>query len=314
MTATATNSAIKTKKSRFFNNLKRYKALYLLMLPVVIYFLVFRYYPMILQFVLAFKDYKLGLGIWKSPFVGFKHYQTVLNNTEIINAIGNSLKISLMRIIIGFPFPIILAILLFDLSKTWLRRICQTILYIPHFFSWVIVFGVTFAMFSHMGFVNQIIRMLGFTEINFLNSEDWFYPLVIGTGIWKELGWNTIIYMASLSSISPSLYESAMIDGANPVQRIWYITLPSIRSVTVFLLTLSFGGILYAGGEQLLLFYSPATLSVGDIIDTWVYRFGIGKFMYSLSSAVTLFQSLMGLILILIFNKLADKFAQTSIW
>lgn len=294
--------------------MSRYKVFYIAMVPIIIYYLVFKYYPMILQFVLAFKDYKLRAGIWGSPWVGFKHYQEVFSNPEIIRVIFNSIKISLMRIVIGFPFPVIMAILLFDLRSTWLRRTCQTVLYIPHFFSWVIVYGIAFVMFSNQGFVNQLIRMLGGESVNFMASTEWFYPMVIGMGIWKELGWNTIIYMAGLSSIDLSLFEAARIDGAGPLQRIWYITLPSLKSVMVFLFTLSLGGILNAGGEQLLLFYSPATLSVGDIIDTWVYRNGLGKFMYSLSSAVTLFQSLTGLILVLTFNKLATKFAGTSIW
>lgn len=294
--------------------MSRYKVFYIAMVPIIIYYLVFKYYPMILQFVLAFKDYKLRAGIWGSPWVGFKHYQEVFSNPEIIRVIFNSIKISLMRIVIGFPFPVIMAILLFDLRSNWLRRTCQTVLYIPHFFSWVIVYGIAFVMFSNQGFVNQLIRLLGGESVNFMSSTEWFYPMVIGMGIWKELGWNTIIYMAGLSSIDLSLFEAARIDGAGPLQRIWYITLPSLKSVMVFLFTLSLGGILNAGGEQLLLFYSPATLSVGDIIDTWVYRNGLGKFMYSLSSAVTLFQSLTGLILVLTFNKLATKFAGTSIW
>jgi len=310
---TTTRAGLRPRRS-LLNRMARYKAFYIAMIPIVAYYFVFRYYPMVLQFVLAFKDYKLRAGVWGSPWVGIKHYQEVFSNPEIVRVIFNSIKISLMRIVIGFPFPMALAILLFDLRSGWLRRICQTILYIPHFFSWVIVYGITFVMFSSQGFVNQLIRIFGGQSVNFMSSLNWFYFMVIGTGIWKELGWNTIIYMAGLSSIDLALFEAARIDGAGPLQRIWYITLPSLKSVMVFLFTLSLGGILNAGGEQLLLFYSPATLSIGDIIDTWVYRNGLGKFMYSLSSAVTLFQSLTGLILVLTFNKLATKFAGTSIW
>lgn len=302
------------QKAPLVKRMSRFRIFYLAMIPIIAYYLIFRYYPMILQFTLAFKDYKLRAGIWGSPWVGFKHYIEVFSNPEITRVIINSVKISLMRILIGFPFPVIMAIMLFDLRISWLKRTSQTILYIPHFFSWVIVYGIAFILFSNQGFINQLIRLAGGNSISFMNSVEWFYLMVIGLGIWKELGWNTIIYMAGLSSISTELFEAARIDGAGPIQRILYITLPGLKSVMVFLFTLSLGGILNAGGEQLLLFYSPATLSVGDIIDTWVYRNGLGKFMYSLSSAVTLFQSLTGLVLILIFNKLATKFAGTSIW
>jgi len=305
---------VSVRKGHLLKQMARFKWFYLAMIPIVAYYLVFRYYPMILQFVLAFKDYRLRAGIWGSSWVGFKHYNEVFTNPEIYRVILNSIRISLMRIIFGFPFPVILSVLLFDLRINWLRRTSQTLLYIPHFFSWVIIFGISFILFSNQGFINQLIRMFGGTSVNFLNSIEWFLPVVIGMGIWKGLGWNTIIYMAALSNISPDLFEAARIDGAGPMQRIIHITLPSLQYVMVFLFTLSLGGILNAGGEQLLLFYSPATLSVGDIIDTWVIRNGLGKFMYSLSSAVTLFQSLTGLILILVFNKLADKFAGTSIW
>ena len=302
------------RKEPLRKRMARFRIFYVATIPILIWFFIFRYYPILLQFVLAFTDFRLRSGIWGSEFVGFTNYVEVFTNPDIFRVIINSVRISLLRIIVGFPFPVILAILLFDLQRTWLRKISQTILYIPHFFSWVIIYGIAFMMFSSQGFVNQIIQLLGGSSINFMNSIQWFLPLVIGTGIWRSLGWNTIIYMAALSSISPELYEAARIDGAGPLQRMRYITFPSLKFVMVFLFTLSLGGILHAGGEQLLLFYSPATLSVGDIIDTWVVRNGLGRFMYSLASAVTLFQSITGLILVLVFNKLATKFAGTSIW
>lgn len=294
--------------------MRRYWFLYLLFVPVIVYYLVFRYYPIFLQGILAFKQYKLSSGIWGSPWVGFDNFTYVFARPDFYNVLENTIVISLLRIAFGFFPPIVLAILLFDLRSSWLRRVSQTILYIPHFFSWVIIYGIVFAMFSNTGMVNQLIMGIGGSEQNFLMAPEWFRPLIVGSGIWKEIGWGTIIYLAALTGIDPSIYEAAKVDGAGPLQRIRHITLPGIRPVVVFLFTLSLGSVLNAGVEQILLFYSPATYEVGDIIDTFVFRQGLNQLQYSMATAVGLFQSVIGLILILSANWLAKRYAGTGIW
>ncbi|MFD0713879.1 ABC transporter permease [Paenibacillus sp. GCM10027626] len=288
--------------------------LYVLFIPVIVFFIVFRYYPIILQAVLAFKEFTLMGGIWGSPWVGLANFKQLLSHTDFARVLSNTIEISLLRLLFGFFPPIILAILLFDLTSSKFRRISQTILYIPHFFSWVIIYAITFSMFSNLGLVNQISIWLTGETIPFLTSESWFRPLLVGSGVWKELGWGTIIYLAGLTALDPSLYEAAKMDGAGPFKRIWHITLPGIAPIVVFLFTIQIGNILYAGGEQVLLYYSPATYSVGDVIDTWVYRQGLAQLQYSLATAMSLFQSLFGLALVLMANKAARKFAGTGIW
>ncbi|WP_135550040.1 ABC transporter permease [Paenibacillus cymbidii] len=269
---------------------------------------------MIVQAVLSFKNYRLADGIWHSPWVGLAHFTHIFAMSDFHNALQNTIVISMLRIGIGFLPPLVLAIFLYDLYSAKLRRISQTIVYIPHFFSMVIVYGIVFALFSNLGIVNQMIERLGGTTVNFLLSPGWFKPLLIGSAVWKELGWGTIIYLAGLSAINPSLFEAATIDGAGPWRRIWHVTLPNLKPLMIFLLTLSLGNILYAGGEQVLLFYNPATYGVGDIIDTWVYREGLGQMQYGVASAAQLFQSLFGLALVLGVNKLSKKLAGVGIW
>jgi len=312
--ANSTMASGPSRRPSLVFRMRRYWFLYLLFVPVIVYYIVFRYYPIAVQGILAFKQYKLSAGIWDSPWVGFDNFVYAFGRPDFYNVLENTVIISLLRIAFGFFPPILLAILLFDLRSSWLRRVSQTILYIPHFFSWVIVYGIVFAMFSNMGMVNQMIAGLGGSEQNFLMAPEWFRPLIVGSGIWKEIGWGTIIYLAALTAIDPSIYEAAKVDGAGPLQRIRHITLPGIRPVVVFLFTLSLGSVLSAGVEQILLFYSPATYEVGDIIDTFVFRQGLNQLQYSMATAVGLFQSVIGLILILTANWLSKRYAGTGIW
>ncbi|RKP54377.1 sugar ABC transporter permease [Cohnella endophytica] len=292
----------------------KHRILYFLFIPAIIYFITFRYYPMFLQVLLAFKQYNLSGGIWGSPWVGWGNFHQLLQHKDFQRVLQNTVEISLLRIVFGFFPPIVLAILLFDLASSRFRKMSQTVLYIPHFFSWVIVYAISYAMFANTGFLNQIMQGLTGHTIPFLTSEQWFRPILIGTGVWKDLGWGTIIYLAGLTALDPSLYEAAKIDGAGPIKRIVHVTLPGITSIIVFLFTIQIGSILYAGGEQILLFYNPVTYSVGDIIDTWVYRQGIAQLQYSMATAMSLFQSFFGLLLVIIANKAAKKYAGTGIW
>jgi putative aldouronate transport system permease protein len=234
---------------------------------------------------------------------------------ETSRVIVNTIVISLMRLAIGFLPPIILAIFLFDMTSSSFRRISQSILYIPHFFSWVVIYAIVQALFSSSGYFNNVLALFDIPPKNYLMDIKWFYPLLFGSDLWKELGWGTIIYLAALTNIDPQLYEAARVDGAGPIQRIIHITLPGIFPVIAFCLTISLGNILNnTNTEQLLLFYSPATYSIADVIGTWVYRRGLGEFKYSLGSAVSQFNSVVGLVLVLTFNKLSKKFFGVGIW
>jgi putative aldouronate transport system permease protein len=303
------------KNSDFSARMGRYRGLYLFILIPIIYYFVYRYYPIVAQFVLAFKEYRIMGGIWGSRWVGFANYRSLFTSPETTRIIINTIIISLLRLAIGFLPPIILAIFLFDMTSSTYRRIGQSILYIPHFFSWVVIYAIVQVLFSPIGYISNVIVSMGGKPKNFLMDINWFYPLIFGADLWKEIGWSTIIYLAALSNIDPQLYEAARVDGAGPIQRIIHITLPGILPVVVFCLTISLGNILNnTGTEQLLLFYSPATYSIADVIGTWVYRRGLGEFKYSLAAAVSQFNSVVGLILVLFFNKISKRFFGVGIW
>ena len=297
------------------NRMRRYLPIYLLMALPFLYLFVYRFYPIFLQIVLAFKKYKIMDGIWGSKWVGFDNFVKIFTSNSISRILVNTVRISLLRLIVGFFPPILLSIMLFDMTSNRFSRISQSILYIPHFFSWVVIYGIVMALFQTDGYVNNIIVAMGGERMEFLLKSDYFLPLLIGSGLWKELGWSTIIYLAALTGISPELYEVARLDGAGPLQRIWHVTLPGIKSVVVFVLVINMGSILSAAGtEQILLFYGPSNYEVSDVIGTWVYRQGLGKVEYGLSSALAMFESTIGLIMVLISNSLARRFAGVGIW
>lgn len=302
-------------RKRFAVRLKQYRGLYLFILIPLLYFIIYHYIPIILQILLSFKDYSIQKGLFGSDFVGLQNFRDIFSAPQFTRLIRNTIVISVLRLLFGFLPPIILAVMLYDMRSNRFRKVSQTILYIPHFFSWVVIYAITYALCSSNGYLNNIFEALGAKRIDFLMDSKWFYVLLIGTGIWKDVGWGTIIYMAALSNIDPELFDAARVDGAGPLQRVWYITIPSILPIVVFLLTISIGQILNnTGMEQILLFYSPATYSVADVIDTWVYRVGFGEMRYSMAAALSLFKSGIGLVLILVCNKIAIKISGRGIW
>ena len=295
--------------------MKDYAAIYLLVVPPIIFIAVYRYYPIITQFVLSFKNYTIKGGIWGSKWIGWQNYIKIFSSTEFIRIIVNTLRISILQIAANFLLPILLAVMLFDMSSTKMRRFSQSILYIPHFFSWVIVYNLINIMFAQTGYINNLIQIFGIQNQDFLMQTKYFLPLIVSSNVWKELGWGTIIYLAALTAIDTELYEVAKIDGAGPVQRIWYVTIPGIIPVIVFVLTMSLGQLFTsANTEQILLFYGPQNYTVSDVIGTWVYRQGLGQLQYSLGAAVSMFQSIIGLILVLICNNIANRTAGVGIW
>jgi putative aldouronate transport system permease protein len=298
----------------FARMLRRYRWFYLLMTPSLLYFLVFKYVP-IWNAQIAFKNFKPLLGVTASPWAGFQHFETFINSFYFDQLIVNTLVFSTAKLVLGLPLAVILAI---ALHETWFgrfRTLVQTMVYLPHFLSWVIMFGILLIMLSPgSGLINTIIEQLGGQPIPFLTSPRWFRQVVIISDIWKETGWSTIIYLAALLSISPHLYEAATVDGASHLRRIWHISLPGILPVIVLVTLLRLGHILDAGFNQIFILYSVPVYSVGDIIDTWVYRQGILQFQFSLATAVGLFKGVIGLVLILLANQIAKRVAQQSLF
>jgi putative aldouronate transport system permease protein len=302
-------------KSDFLVRLKRFRGLYFFILVPIVYYFVFRYYPIVCQFVLSFKNYRILDGIWDSPWAGFENYVNLFTGAETKRIIINTVIVSILRLVIGFLPPIILAIFLFDMSSHTYRRLSQSVLYIPHFFSWVVIYAIVQALFTSTGYISNVLVLFGVRPKNYLMDITWFYPLLFGSELWKELGWGTIIYLAALTNIDPQLFEAARVDGAGPIQRVFHITIPGIFPVIVFCLTISLGNILNnTGTEQLLLFYSPATYSIGDVIGTWIYRRGLGEFKYGLGAAAAQFNSVVGLVLVLFFNRISKRFFGVGIW
>lgn len=294
--------------------LKRFWPLYLMLLPGIAYFLIFRYWP-IYGLVIAFKNFRVLDGITASPWVGFDNFKALFDSPLFMRAIRNTFTISALKLVIGFPMPIILALMLNEVRHKNYKRIIQTLSYLPHFLSWVIIYAVLLALLAPArGLVNQFVTSTGSEAIPFLTNPRWFLGVIIASDIWKEIGWGAIIYLAALTAISPELYEAASIDGASRLQQILYISLPGILPVIVLMFILRMGYILDAGFDQIYILYNPLVYETTDIIDTWVFRNGIEEFRFSLSTAASIFKSVFGLILLLLANRLAKRFSGQGIW
>jgi putative aldouronate transport system permease protein len=294
--------------------ISKYRWLYLLMLPTLIYFAIFKYGPL-WNAQIAFKDFKPLLGVIGSPWVGFKHFEVFINSFYFADLMTNTIFFSLAKLVLGLPIAVVCAIALHESWFLRFRTLVQTVIYLPHFLSWVIMFGVLLVILSPgNGLLNMIIEQFGGEPIPFMTSPGAFRWVVVLSDIWKETGWSTILYLAALLAISPDLYEAAAADGASPMQRIWYISLPGILPVIVLVTLLRLGHILEAGFNQIFVLYSVPVYSVGDIIDTWVYRQGILQFQFSLATAVGFFKGVIGLVLILVANRIAKRLAAQSIF
>ncbi len=298
----------------WWRSIWRVRWMYLLMAPTLIYFVVFKYGPL-WNAQIAFKDFKPLLGVTGSPWVGFQHFETFINSYYFSELMVNTIFFSLAKLLLGLPLAVIMAI---ALHETWLvrfRTFVQTTIYLPHFLSWVVMFGVLLVLLSPAnGLINDIIEKFGGEPIPFLTSPAHFRWVVVLSDIWKETGWSTILYLAALLGINPDLYEAAAVDGASPLQRIRYISLPGIVPVIVLVTLLRMGHILEAGFNQIFVLYSVPVYSVGDILDTWVYRQGLLQFEFSLATAVGFFKGAIGLVLILVANRVAKRLAQQSLW
>lgn len=287
--------------------------LWLLAAPGILHFLIFRYVPMFGN-VIAFQDYSIFSGIMDSPWVGFKHFANMFTYAEFYNILRNTLVLSLYSIIFGFPAPLVLALLLNEIRKSWFKKPVQTLLYLPHFLSWVIVGSIFINLLSIKGFLNTIFGWFGIGSIDFLTQPEYFRGILVSVGIWKEMGWGMIIYLAALSGINPNLYEAAMVDGAGRFRQMWSITLPSLMPAIVVLFLLRVGHVLDSNVEQVLIMLNPLVRDVGEVIDTYVYRVGLLGAQFSLTTAIGIFKSLVGLLLVVGLNTLSRKTTGESIY
>ncbi|WP_108995603.1 ABC transporter permease [Paenibacillus agaridevorans] len=304
---------------RFWRYFRMNYDLYLMCLPGLIFLVVYKFAPL-LGLSLAFKDFNLFAGnniidsIMASPWVGMKHFNRIFEDEAFLRVISNTLIISLYKLVFLFPIPILVAISLNELRIRWMKRWVQTIVYLPHFLSWVIIFGLFYSLFGSYGMINKVIEAVGGQSISFFSDSSWFRSLLVFTEGWKETGWNTILFLAAMTAIDPQQQEAALIDGAGRFKRIWHITIPGIMPVIMLVLVLRLGQILNAGFEQVLVMYNPAVYDVADIIQTFVYRIGLGKMDFSLSTALGLFESVIAFILVYSSNQASKRFLGKSIW
>ncbi|OCA86135.1 protein lplB [Bacillus sp. FJAT-27225] len=299
------------KKQNYF--LKHWQ-LYSMILPGFIFFVVFKYIPLG-GIVIAFQDYNVYRGIFESPWVGLKHFINLFEYPEFYEILTNTVLISLYQLILGFPAPIILALLLNEVRKMKFKQTIQTILYLPHFLSWVIVGGLVISFLSPTsGMVNEVIKWFGGEPIFFMQEPQFFRSIVVSSGIWKEIGWGTIIYLAAMAGVNPELYEAAEVDGAGKLRQAISITLPSIMPTIIVLLLLRIGNILDLGFEQIYMLLNPLVWDTGEVFDTYIYRVGLLGGQYSYTTAIGLFKSVVGLLLLVGANKLSKRMTGNSIY
>ena len=306
----------KTSRRKTLRKMWFYRYHYLLLTPGLLFFLVFHYVPM-WGVIIAFQDFRLWEGILGSPWVGLEHFRFFVNGPYFERLIRNTLVISSLDLIIVFPTPIILALLLNEVPHRAYKRVIQTVSYLPHFVSWVIVGGLLIYIFSiNVGLVTRLLVDFGLEPVRILGNRGAFLPLVVGTSIWKGIGWGAIIYLAAMAGINPELYEAAMMDGAGRFQRMWFITLPSIMPVMVIMLILRIGAILNVNFYQILILLGndASLLEVGDVIQTWVYRSAFHQQNMSMATAVGLLNGVVGLILVYLANKVANRLTDTGLW
>ncbi|MDI4646506.1 ABC transporter permease [Cohnella hashimotonis] len=291
----------------------KYKMLYVMLLPAIVFLFVFNYIPMYGASI-AFKDFWITKGILGSPWVGFDHFEQLFKTDKFWQVFRNTIEINLLRLVFGFPAPIFLAILLNEVRLKWFKRSIQTIVYLPHFISWVTISGIIFSLLSNEGLVNKVITAFGGDSVNFLTSNGMFRPLLVLSGIWKEIGWGTIIFLAALSGVNPDLYEAATVDGANRFKQIVHITLPSLLPIISILLILNFGSMMTGGFDQVFNLYNTMVYESGDVIDTYVYRIGLTQGKYSMATAIGLFLNVINFVLLIVVNSASKKMSGQGIY
>jgi putative aldouronate transport system permease protein len=303
----------KRKRNAFLQALSKDKYLYLMLLPGVVYFILFKYVPMY-GVVIAFQDFDIFKGILQSDWVGLAVFREVFDSPEFWMILRNTILISLYKIMWGFPAPIIIAVLLNEMTSAKFKKAIQTVLYLPHFISWVVIYGVVLAIMSpNDGLVGLFYNLIGKPPHNILADPRYFRTILVASDVWKGMGWSSIVYLAAITQVDPSQYESATIDGAGRLQKMWHITMPAIRNVVIVLLILQIGSLMHAGFEQILVMQNSAVRSISEVFDTFVYQYGLRQGNYSFATAVGLFNSVVAMILIVLAQWVSKLFGEEGL-
>ncbi|MDF2725909.1 MAG: sugar transporter permease [Paenibacillus sp.] len=288
--------------------------LYAMIAPGLVFFILFKYLPMG-GIVIAFQEFDPISGFADSPWIGLGNFERLFAAPDFWKLLRNTMMLSLLNLVLFFPAPIVLAVLLYEVRKSWFRKAVQTIVYLPHFLSWVVIVGVTVLLFATQdGGINNLLATKGFERIELLTDPDYFRSLYVSQNIWKEAGWNAIIFLAALAAVDPTLYEAAVVDGAGRWRQMWHITLPALKSTIVILFILRLGSVMDIGFEHVYLLQNAMNLRVSDVFDTYVYRVGILQGEFGFTTAVGLFKSIVGLVLILLANRLSKKMGEEGVY
>ena len=307
-------AVVQKRKKSIWNGIKRDRYLYLMFMPILAYYIIFHYIPMS-GIVIAFKNFRPGHGLYFGSWVGLKWFRQFFSSFYAFRIIRNTFLLSFFSILFGFPVPILFAVVITEIRSSAVRRTVQTVSYLPHFISMVVVVGIIQIFFTqNNGIVNNLIAAIGGQKQAFLSDPGWFRPLYVGSGIWQSFGYSSIIYISAIVGIDPSLYEAARIDGISKFKSAWYITLPMISETIVILFILRLGSLMSVGFEKVYLMYSPATYETADVISTYVYRKGIEDSNYSFSTAVGLFNSVVNFTFVFTANMVSRKVADASLW
>lgn len=308
---TVGTGTVRKERKRFI----KFWPLYLMLLPCIIYYILICYVPMG-GIVLAFKDYSFKKGIWGSPWVGMRYFKTFFTSFDCLRLLRNTLTVGFIKCVLEFPFAILLALMLNEVRSMKFKKISQTITYLPHFLSTVIIVTMMQRILApNTGLLNQVIGKLGGDSGTFfLMDAKYFFRLLFSMDLWKNIGWNSIIYLAAISGIDPTLYEAASIDGCSKLKKMWHITIPGIRGTIGLLFIIGVGGLLSSGFEQIFLLRTPGNMSVADTLDTFVVRIGLMGGQFGYATAVGLVQGIVGLVLVIVCNKLSRKFTEVSLW
>ncbi|MGG1513896.1 ABC transporter permease subunit [Paenibacillus oryzisoli] len=312
-TASAPASANVTRRKWDRKRFRQNVPIMLMFLPALVFFIIFKYLP-IGGLIIAFKNYNFMDGVLASPWVGLKNFDVLFTQPQMLRILRNTFVLSFLQVVIGFPFPILLAILMNEARKMWFKRFVQTVVYLPHFLNWVIVGSFVLIIFAQQnGLLNHYIEKLFGNPFPFLYKEHSWIGIFIGSSVWKEMGWNAIIYLAALASVDPSLYEAASMDGAGKLRQIWSITLPAIMPTVAIMFILSVGHVMEVGFDQVYMLQNPAVSDIAEVISTWNFKVGINGGQFSLAAAMGLFESFVALVLVLGANFGAKRFGQ-SLW
>ncbi|MCM3632663.1 ABC transporter permease [Paenibacillus camelliae] len=308
------SNAEKTPFRRLVDSIIKHRWLYVLAIPGFLYLIVFKYFPM-WGLMIAFKEYNPYAGFWGSQWVGFEHFKELFESRNFYIMLRNTLAINIFGLVFMFPLPILLALMLNEVRHEAFKRINQSIVYLPHFLSWVVVVSMTFFLLStDVGIVNKLISEFGGETVTFLSEPKYFWALLTAQNMWKEAGWGTIIFLAAMAGVDPQRYEAAVVDGASRWRQIWHITLPAIRPTIIILLILRLGQMADVGFEQVILMTNPLVTSVSEVFDTYVYSVGILQGKISIGITVGMFKGVVGLILVVLSNYIVKKIGQEGIY